>query len=395
MEHAWKVFSALFEKGHPLNQYYASPPREPLATGPPPLEPSQRLKAQPYYPKPSMENMRVWFGQPIESPFALAFHGIEPAAVEIMLARLQFPGSFERRVRSALAGIPNAAQEERALSEGFGEEIKAFYGMRREEYEGILREFFTSIPELFAVYRQRGVGALGLRVILNHATRRNGRYAIEHNHDTWRALLESQRAAVASKVDTSETASAKGENLALRVEAADDPAAIARKYAAGRDPLTVERLLREKLKGKSSIVLPLESLLPEFIRRNLNRFENCTGPNCTSAALSLHDDYKYRNRYDSGVYGAAFVGAHYTEVKDGGLKVGDVLFYWDLDGHHVHTAAYVGDGYVFTKNGLSRYAPYLFQTKADMERWYFPKGESEFELLVFRPNPWYGFIKSN
>jgi hypothetical protein len=74
----------------------------------------------------------------------------------------------------------------------------------------------------------------------------------------------------------------------LEVQRGDDLRAIAEKYAFGRDPAAVERYLRLRLGSADSVQVPLENILPRFIRTHINTYAPCDGMNCATTALNAH-----------------------------------------------------------------------------------------------------------
>lgn len=363
-DEAWSRLTAIFE-GSPASAADADP--SPAAAPSP-----ERLTARPHAPMPSAENLRAWYGQPGDR-VGWVFRGIDPRLNESLFGTPEPPAPSHEPADASRGRGPPAAIDDVTMG---------VYQLRTAN-EGEFTESFGSLPELMNAYRERGLKDPALRDVVSYTVRNRRRYSVIHGPATLDALAAAPKSQDAGRAELSR----RGHVLTLRVTSADDLGALARKYAAGRDPRALERFLQAKLRGRDAVELPLQSLLPRFIRRTLDRFENCTGPNCIAAALSVRGsaDYPDSHRYDEGtMMMARLTGPEYREVLDGSLAAGDVLIYSDLNGEFVHAAVSVDDGYVFTKNGLGRYYPYVFQTQAQVEAVFFPVGE--FKRRVFRPN---------
>ena len=149
---------------------------------------------------------------------------------------------------------------------------------------------------------------------------------------------------------------------------------LARTYA-GEEAARVEAYLR-RLLGEAfgpTIEVNLAHLLPSFIQRYVNSYAPSTGPNCHDAALNV-------------AKGSAFTLAHVTAYElehrlkteyrfvtsDEDLRPGDLLAYSHRlhNPRPIHTSVYVGDGIVFTKNGMAKTQPYVFQKRAQNAKIY-------------------------
>jgi hypothetical protein len=136
---------------------------------------------------------------------------------------------------------------------------------------------------------------------------------------------------------------------------------------------------------KGDVRIPLIDILPEFIRERVNTFAECHGPNCVNVGKNLLFGPPFELAHDLGDP-AFFQDIQLVADKlgpDEKLKPGDVLFYRKPDLADVkHVSVVVAPGIVFTKNGLHKGSPYLFQTKKTNEALYFKDGS--FQLEVYR-----------
>ncbi len=163
---------------------------------------------------------------------------------------------------------------------------------------------------------------------------------------------------------------------------------LAEKYAMGRNPAPIERYLYQ-LKNLGIQQIPIEQILTPFIRRFVNQYSVCHGPNCMNSAMNAgkirkmisiqttDTDEFLSNMHEA--YEMVFI-EHEHE-----LRPGDVLVYSDFNkGMDIdHAAVYIGHGIVFTKNGVSRNHPYIFQLKSKMEENLKYIGQQS--LIVYRP----------
>lgn len=140
-------------------------------------------------------------------------------------------------------------------------------------------------------------------------------------------------------------------------------------------------LVRQSPDGRVSV--PLEKLAPLFIRRNVNSFSPCGGPNCFNAALNVATGASSRGRFTDLDELVNELIQNFRLIPPGDpLRLGDALLYTDPTGMPIHMASYIAPGVVFTKNGLNEQNPYVFQPEATMERAYFKN--KAFNLVAFR-----------
>src|SRR5206468_2987345 len=124
------------------------------------------------------------------------------------------------------------------------------------------------------------------------------RYYLFYTPDVWPLLPDQLK----MKIIRSYTSSGNGRtglSIDLTYTRDDDIGAIAQKYAGERDPRIIERYLRLKLSQSSTgtVTLPLEKLLHSFIRKNINTYNVCSGPNCLNSAISVNEGNDYEKKY--------------------------------------------------------------------------------------------------
>jgi len=136
---------------------------------------------------------------------------------------------------------------------------------------------------------------------------------------------------------------------------------------------------------KSSLLINMEDLLDPFVKKKLNSFEIVGGPNCINSALCVSSGDSKNSRYVSHDELTKRLKNEYFSVNPlDRLQTSDLLLYTRESGEKVHAAIYIDDEYVFTKNGINKFQPYLYQTTENMERVYFPN--NSFQVHVYRHN---------
>jgi len=171
---------------------------------------------------------------------------------------------------------------------------------------------------------------------------------------------------------TKVTKEQKGLKVTLIVGPDDDRSAIAEKYALGRDPKVVRRILDRGVPDAAGVTrYPLENLLPPFVRDSVGSFAACATTDCHVVTLNLRQE---RERGVAGFFDTEKDYFHLGRRLAPGepLKVGDVIRYRDITLSAVHSVYYVGDGLVITKNGLHPLAPIVFQEEAAVAKFYEP-----------------------
>ena len=205
--------------------------------------------------------------------------------------------------------------------------------------------------------------------------------------DVWPLLKRYQRTTAA--YPESFPVSEDGLALNLTYGLADDLAALAARFAGGRDPRPIERYLRRKLalnQGRP-VTMPLQNILHPFVRRKINTFEPTEEVTCHQAAFAVGHGWRTPGPSMSESCGsslAAFLNERHARIEiDSSWRTGDHLAYSEGTSL-IHSASLVDEHFVFTKNGYSHLSPYVFQRREDVESIYF-RGRP-FELVVSRSN---------
>jgi len=223
-----------------------------------------------------------------------------------------------------------------------------------------------------------------------------GNFQIPLNNLVW-SLLTPDLQSFLRDLHVPPHASRVGLDVTLAIDHDANLAAIANKYRMGRDPKAIEILLRKQLEASSgrAVSIPLETILPKFIRKMVNSYAPDSGPNCFNAALCVGRAAKYELTYIRGDDAQATQEVMRQELNADGyryvgtnekLLVGDLLIYFVKNGADFeiwHAARFLGDGIMFTKNGSASSSPFIFQPVELMERIYLQN--LDYKITVFRP----------
>lgn len=177
----------------------------------------------------------------------------------------------------------------------------------------------------------------------------------------------------------------KALQISFKIHSENDIEELLKKYSSPNNYKKNKRQLLKLLKESSlkEIIIPLEDILSPFIRENINTFDNMGGPNCFNAGICVNDGKNYETKYVDKLELTESLKKnflHLTVMEE--LKTGDLILYKNLMNEYVHVATYIDDDIVFTKNGINKFNPYMFQYKSDMENLYF--FEKDFQWDVFR-----------
>jgi len=179
--------------------------------------------------------------------------------------------------------------------------------------------------------------------------------------------------------------------LAVRLGPDADPAALARYWGAGGRRAEVERLFRNaKQRGKDRV--ELVELLPPFARDRLYRYPEPAinrgmtaerSRDCHWTALNFFND-EAEDRFAFGAAVAAAMKRAYRPV-DGRPRFGDLVVFTEGD-RHFHTAVYIADRIVFTRNGTRLSRPWMLMRMRHMVDFYPRRGPVEIHFLRPRAN---------
>jgi len=164
-------------------------------------------------------------------------------------------------------------------------------------------------------------------------------------------------------------------SLFLRIEIprdADVPALASYWGAAGRGEDVLPILSSTAASGGATI--GIMNLMPPFVREYLNRFPQPPAPGaplpaCHWSSLNVFT----RGMPDDAFHDAAAIEREIRENYrpiSGNPRFGDLVMLNEPDGSSIHSAVYIADDIVFTKNGPSPATPWVFSTIEEMKAAY-------------------------
>lgn len=161
--------------------------------------------------------------------------------------------------------------------------------------------------------------------------------------------------------------------LTLRVPSGGTIDNLADYYGTNGRRDKVEPLLRA-LGQAGGGPLGLSDLLPRFARARLYHFPEPlpgkdSSPDCHWTTFNFFSRGDPDNALNDPAYVVKTLQEKY-EAVGGTPRFGDVVLLTLPDGSAIHSATYIADNIVFTKNGPSLAAPYLFSTIEDMLAFY-------------------------
>jgi hypothetical protein len=171
----------------------------------------------------------------------------------------------------------------------------------------------------------------------------------------------------------------------LKVPGGSDVEPLVAFWGAGGRADKVRPLLRS-IADSGGADLDISNLLPVFARQRLYRFpdplpDSDLGPGCHWAAFNFFAT----GAPDDSLHEAEGVERLLYEdfaPATGEPRFGDIILLTLPDGSSIHSAVYVADGIVFTKNGPSLATPYVLSTLEDMLAFY--PSEEKITLTYYR-----------
>jgi len=120
--------------------------------------------------------------------------------------------------------------------------------------------------------------------------------------------------------------------------------------------------------------LDISNLLPVFARQRLYRFPDPLpgtdlGPGCHWSAFNFFNTATPDDSLHTPEGVEKLLRENYVPAT-GEPRFGDIILLTLPDGSSIHSAVYIADGIVFTKNGPSLATPYVFSTMEDMLAFY-------------------------
>jgi hypothetical protein len=148
--------------------------------------------------------------------------------------------------------------------------------------------------------------------------------------------------------------------------------------------------LLESLKGAPDGRVGLVYLLPQFARQRLYTFPMPARPgdaamDCHWSTMNFFNEIP-DNRFAEPAYTVKYLEANYYQIATP-TKYGDIILFLDGDSNNaIHSAVYLANDLVFTKNGNNMAQPWMIMHLADLTMKYESDGPGR--MLIYRNRSW-------
>ncbi len=154
-------------------------------------------------------------------------------------------------------------------------------------------------------------------------------------------------------------------------------------YWAAREELAkdIKPLLESVARIPGGFNIDIAHLLPRFARKRIYTYPRADGDNgemlydCHWNSMNFWNDPP-DNRFSDNAYVIHTLETEYESVLDG-FRYGDIILFMKSDTQAIHSAVYIADNIVFTKNGPSQHSPWIlmqmdtlishYETNADLK----------------------------
>lgn len=176
----------------------------------------------------------------------------------------------------------------------------------------------------------------------------------------------------------------KGLNVQLLINDVTDIQNTLVRFVKYIDILSVEKKwLIDFRNGKMKF--PLIDLMPPVVQNLLGKYSIFCGPNCLNAAISFQQGNDFKLAYvDAKEITEELKQYDVVDLNMQEIQTGDLLLIFDHAGNIAHAAVYILDQIVFTKNGASKFSPYIFQKMDTLLTVYPVKNRQQIQVYRFR-----------
>ncbi|MFA6562114.1 MAG: hypothetical protein WCV00_09440 [Verrucomicrobiia bacterium] len=156
----------------------------------------------------------------------------------------------------------------------------------------------------------------------------------------------------------------------LEIDANSDVDALVRYWGIGGRAKDIDPLLESLRRTPGGASVDIAHLLPRFVRKHVYTFPYGSGSiietrrDCHWTSLNFFKA-KPDDRYGDSVFACETFGKEYYAISTG-ERLGDVLLLIDSKNDVVHSAVYIADNILFTKNGTMATHPWMFMKMDDL-----------------------------
>ena len=181
--------------------------------------------------------------------------------------------------------------------------------------------------------------------------------------------------------------------LRLRVSPAADVDKLASYWGRGGREKLVEPLLKALRRVPGGGVINVSTLLPPFAQLRLFTFPDAWADptaaqqDCVFTSLNFFNEQPDTNLLNAD-YVRKIMESDYAPVQGDSPAFGDLIVLMDEKTElAVHMCVYIADGFVFTKNGMSREQPWVLMQLADVLKGYFGQQPSDKIVILRHKDP--------
>jgi hypothetical protein len=369
------------------------------------------IKLASFQPMPTALQMEFWQKNFFETCTILPFIDTETAIsiIETSHLPLGLQGKLKNRLKPYLTLAEDIRFRSHLPRDKF---VGAYLSLPHELYKKLSREFleisylhqyhalnisvlsinFEKPDEFFGELDQKAIDELKKNIF-----EFEGEAKLVVNPYVWRLFNSEMRRAIVDLYVNDGSDFKVGVNATLVMKNFKDAQRFAEMLAGWRDPKPIQRYLENFFnthkKSRTAVKVPLQNILFPFIRKTINTFSTCHGPNCFNMGANVHKGNHFVQEslpYERLLMDVIYATYRLMAQKES-LRAGDVMVYRDEDGGVSHVSVYIApvktangrdDHLVYTKNGFNKFNPYMFQLRSKNEKIYFE--DKKFQLMVFR-----------
>jgi hypothetical protein len=156
--------------------------------------------------------------------------------------------------------------------------------------------------------------------------------------------------------------------MKVHVDANSDIDSLTEYWGFGGRKKDVRSLLESMAAVPGGCKIDLAHLLPTFLRQRIYTYPNPalvnTNEHCHWTSMNFLNESP-DPRFGDNAYVQQVVGSEFLPITDA-PRLGDVIFFMDYRGDVVHSATFIADSIVFTKNGGAANRPWIYMELSDL-----------------------------
>ena len=173
--------------------------------------------------------------------------------------------------------------------------------------------------------------------------------------------------------------------LRLQVTPDSDVEELVRYWGKGGREKIIKPLLSSLAHVPGGASISVSALLPPFARLRLYTFPDswddpaATQEDCLFTALNFFNRSADTNLFNRE-YANRILQSDYVQTA-GEPTFGDLIVLYDSNGQAIHCCVYIAEDFVFTKNGLSGFQPWVVMRMSEMTTYYPSEKEAHIAIM--------------